>query len=499
MKNLTVLPGPGLPGFPKIKLTLYRSNLLLIFWLSFLAFSTALAENVITSGTTLKVSSGTSVVSLENLVVKSGATLWNEGTVILKKDFTNENAAPNSLGTGTITCSGTSIQTIAGQNIIQNFTVSNSSGIIVGGNTTVNGVLTLTSGRVALGSNNLLLGPSATISGTPSASLMIVVTGSGELRKEFPAAFTGSFTFPVGDDTGTPEYSPVTLTFSGGTFPAGNYVGITLVNNKYPDPNITGNFLNRYWTITRSGISNFTCNAAFRYLSADVTGNEDQISCTKVNPLPWVTYAPANSATRMLAATGLTTFSSFTGLKSTTPPVNQELANISIPNGVNNCYDATQVLTVAGNGNTFVVENGGSVTLVAGNRISVLPGTRVFAGGYLYAHITTDGTYCGSAKNPLVATLESVNSPEIEPVIENQFIKVYPNPTTNIVIVELLENSSAAAASITVYNMNGSILFRKPVKGDSKFQFSLSGKPVGMYMVHVQSGERSEIAKIIKN
>ncbi|MEI7727652.1 MAG: T9SS type A sorting domain-containing protein [Bacteroidota bacterium] len=486
--------------FMKTTNSLHVRMIFAAIFLCVTGISPARAENIVTSGTTFKVTAGTSVVSSQTLVVKSGATLDNSGTLILKMGLTNENASPNSIGSGTAEFSGTASQTISGQNIIQNLTANNAAGISVGGNTTVNGVLALTSGKVALGSSNLLLGPTATISGTPSATVMIIVTGSGELRKELPAGFTGAFTYPVGDDTGTPEYSPVTLTFTGGSFAPGNYAGVSLKNVVYPDPNITGNYLNRYWTITQNGMTNLACNAVFQYAAADVTGNESVISCTKVNPAPWVTYALTNAATHQLSAQGIVSFGSFTGVKSATPPVNQELANIDLPNGTTTCYDATQILTVAGNGNTFLVENGGSVTLVAGNKILLLAGAKVNSGGYLHGYITTNGTYCGSPSNPLAAAgMQKDDAVGVETVVKNQFIKVYPNPTTDIVIVELLGTDATAGANVTVYSMQGSLLLKKTLNGESRLQFSLSGRPVGVYMVHVQSGERSEIAKVIKN
>jgi hypothetical protein len=153
---------------------------------------------------------------------------------------------------------------------------------------------------------------------------------------------------------------------------------------------------------------------------------------------------------------------------------------------------------VAGPDKTFIVENNGSVTLVAGIRIFILPGTKVYSGGYLHAYITADGTYCGSAKNPLVATFESGEATGIETTIKNKMIKIYPNPTADLVVVELLENEASGMANVTVYNIQGGKIMQKTINGGSRFQFSLSGKPVGVYMVHVQSGNKSEIAKIIK-
>jgi len=477
----------------------YKAAMLsaLLFFL-FTVFSSQ-ADNSISSGTTLKVSPGSFLVSADNFDIKSGGSLNNSGTIILKKNLVNENATSNSLGTGTLELSGATIQTISGQNIIQYLVVNNAAGVILGGNTAINGVLTLLNGRLDLDAYNLLLGASSSISGTASATAMIVATGTGELRKEFAAGYTGSFLFPVGDNTGTPEYSPLTLNVIGGTFIAGNYIGVRLRNEKYPDPNVTGNYLNRYWTLSQSGITGLTCNAAFTYLPADVSGTENLLSCTGVNPLPWVTYSLTNAVSHQLTAINIVRFGSFTGVKTSSPPNNQTLVNIDIPAGVTNCYDATQVLTVAGNGAIFLVENGGSVTLVAGGSILLMEGTKVNSGGYLHGFITTNGHYCGSLSNPLVANQQNEDNVGIEPVTNPRFIRIYPNPTTDLVTVEIMAEWTAPSAIISVYNMQGIRLLQKTINGEPKFQFSLSGKPDGIYMVQVQSSEHSEIAKVVKH
>jgi len=495
MKNLTGL----FKTIREISQISQISFIMGIFML-FPGINTSMADNIITAGTTLKIASGTSLVSTGGITIKNGATLDNSGSLVLKGNLTNENAAPNSLGTGLVELSGTTNQVITGMNTIGDLTLNNTAGATNSGETEVTGILTLTAGTIALGSNNLLLGPLATVAGTPSSATMVVATGSGQLRKEFPSGFAGSFTFPVGDATGVAQYSPVTLIFTSGVFPSENYAGISLANEKYPDPVITGNYLDRYWTITQSGIGDFTCDAVFQYLASDVNGTENLISCTKVNPLPWTTYALADAALHQLTAIGIGSFSVFTGVKSTTPPANQELANITIPDGIANCYDATQALTVAGNGTTFIVEPNGSVTLVAGERISILPGATVLYGGYLHADITTTGTYCGSSMNPLVTNLVNEEK-ELTTFVEeptNRWFKIYPNPATDYVVVEFDPLSAPSLTRVAIYNVNGKPILQQTLYNENNHRFSLTAQPVGIYVVKVVAGNRVEIAKIVK-
>ena len=156
----------------------------------------------------------------------------------------------------------------------------------------------------------MLLGSSANIAGTPGPGKMIVATGSGVLRKQFSG--TGSFTFPVGDNSGTPEYSPVSLAFTAGSFGSNCWAGVNLVNEAYPGSSIS--YLNRYWNVTSDGITSFTCNAQFGYTYPnDITGIESDIYCIKVLPGPEEIFDLANTTQHQLTATGLSSFGTFTG------------------------------------------------------------------------------------------------------------------------------------------------------------------------------------------
>jgi hypothetical protein len=276
------------------------------------------------TGSTVTTTGGSAVI-MDNLTVTNGTLNFNmtgtpghliKGNISVATGGTL-NFAPASAGT--VTLNGTTVQSISGNGIITNNTnstleISNATGVNLNiSNITLNGSLKLTNGLLTLGSSNLALGTTATITGTPSATAMIVATGTGQLQKGFATGFTGSFIYPVGDNTITPEYSPVTLNFISGTFATGNYAGVNLVNAKYPtDPNFTS-YLKRYWNLTQSGITGFNCNATFQYVSADVNGTESQISTTLVNPTPYFAYDPANITLHQLTASGLTSFGTYTG------------------------------------------------------------------------------------------------------------------------------------------------------------------------------------------
>ncbi len=260
------------------------------------------------SGGILSIGADAIVTSNNDMMIQTGGTLNVQGTLILKQNLTNGNSTPNSLGTGLIELSGTTTQTVSGQNIFQNLRVNNAAGITVTGNTRVNGALNLKNGIVSIASSNLLLGPAATDSGGSTAA-MVVATGTGEFRKEFSGP--GSFTFLVGDTTGTAGYSPVAVNFTSGTFGTDNYLGVSLKNLPDPDPNIaSGNYLNRYWTLNSYAITGIvSCGLTFNFLNDDVNGIKENLFCVKTSPV-LETYNAASG--NQLTAT-VTGFSRFTG------------------------------------------------------------------------------------------------------------------------------------------------------------------------------------------
>lgn len=219
----------------------------------------------------------------------------------------NVSASAYTGGTSTFTFNGTALQSIGGTapTTFNKLTVNNSANVNISQDQTVNSTLTLTAGRLDIGTKNFTFGSSApAVAGSPfTATNMIVADGGGEVRKNYSA--TGSFLFPIGDVTGTAEYSPITLNYTAGTFAGGAYSGVKLANAKHPNNASSTNYLNRYWTVSNSGITSPSFVATGIYLLADIAGTEATVAGAKyTGALPWVKYGVIGSNT--LTTTAIT-------------------------------------------------------------------------------------------------------------------------------------------------------------------------------------------------
>jgi hypothetical protein len=209
-------------------------------------------------------------------------------------------------------------------------TINLSNNLTLSNNIEVTENLSVISGLIILNSYNLTLSATSAISGTPSNTNMVVATGTGQMRKRFTSA--GSFTFPVGDTTGTAEYSPVSLNFTSGTFSSA-YAGVNVVNAKHPHNSSVSNFINRYWTVNSSGISDFLCDVICNFTDADIqTGaDESKIFMGKYSNDKWTLLNPADAALNELSGT-VSGFSDFTGGESDAVPVELVSFNAAVEN-----------------------------------------------------------------------------------------------------------------------------------------------------------------------
>ena len=243
-------------------------------------------------------------ISGRNCYVASGASISHSGNLTLNGDFYNEGTFST---TGTVTFSGSAAQKLSGSGstTIGTLTLNNASGLTMEQDATISTSLTLTNGVLTLNSQTLSLSNSTGISGTPGAGNHVDAT-SGILRKNF--AGTGSFNFPVGDGT---NYTPISLNFSSGSF-ASAYTDVGLTVGKHPQNSSTTDYLNRYWTVTSSGITSFDCVVTATYADGDIAGTEGSIEGGKWDGSAWYSLGAVNAGANQLSGT-VTSFSDFSG------------------------------------------------------------------------------------------------------------------------------------------------------------------------------------------
>lgn len=166
---------------------------------------------------------------------------------------------------------------------------------------TVNNALQFTRGHLILDDRTLTLGPIATITGTPSDTAMIVTNGAGVVRKRFNVV--GSITIPIGDTTGTNEYSPVTVNLATGTLGGSASVDVK-VTDDVPPACVGTSFTSRFWNAVVNDITSYSLQLTPRYRDADVTGTEaDMFAISRIGSGDCVVGPAVNTTTNTATAT----------------------------------------------------------------------------------------------------------------------------------------------------------------------------------------------------
>ncbi len=186
------------------------------------------------------------------------------------------------------------------------------------------------------------------------------------------------------------------------------------------------------------------------------------------------------------------------------PPI-KIVANDTIVGGEGVCYNANITLTVAGNGMLFRVDDGGSVTLISGQKILLLPGVTVVSGGYLHATIAPNGPWCYDTKSASASPNLEPETSNLEPETLNLDtsevfrVKAWPNPVSDILNVSWNGNDQPEGTMLEIRNLFGKPIFSTIIKGNDHVFLSLKNLPPAMYLLHVVQGGKSTVVKVVKD
>ncbi len=205
----------------------------------------------------------------------------------------------------TVTGAGAGISVPTSVSLLGAMTLSNANGLSALADLTVDGTLTLTTGRFDAGSSTITVGPAGSVVRT--AGWVV-----GRLEKHAAAGSAIGLTFEVGDAV---RYTPVVLSFVTVTNP-GDLTASTTPGD-HPDvasSGVAGNrSVNRFWTITNAGVAFDLYDATFAFGAADIDAGASPAAfiVAKRDGATWTRPTPGTRAATSTQATGMTAFSEF--------------------------------------------------------------------------------------------------------------------------------------------------------------------------------------------
>jgi hypothetical protein len=294
-------------------------------------------------------------------------------------------------------------------------------------------------------------------------------------------------------------------------------------------------------TLTASGASSYSLNTTAFSTSIVVTpilsdtylvsGTNTLSACTAtlskyvgVNPKPSVSIftnlvAPSNKlcigSTANLSGTGATSYTwsinLFTNTISVSPIVNTIYTLIG--SNQSGCINSTslQLLvsplpTVSASSSSSLICVGETVTLTASgamsyawssgslpvsNALIAMPSPTIFT---IYNVIGTDANNCANSKT-ISVNVDACTSIKINNALNVNY-KIYPNPTSEKVTLEFLNNE---IKSISIINLMGEMLYKQALSSEEdKFILDMSRFSNGIYFISIESENTIKIVKIVK-
>lgn len=381
------------------------------------------------SGSTLDM--GTSILDALattqiNFTLNSGAGLMTQNAGGITSANTASGCIQNLTGTrsfstgGNYTFYGSNASAVTGTGLpatVNNLTINNSNAngvTLTNASVTVSSTLTLSQGPFTTGANVAIIPNGATVSRT---------TGwvNGNLQKYITTG-SPSITFEVG---GASVYAPVTTAMNNVTV-AGSFI---VKNTDGDHPSLGSSTIdaskrvNRYWSITNSGVTYTSYSPTFTFVSGDVQGsaNTANFIVGNYNPTTWTYPTVGTKTSTSTQATGLTTGGDFQlGEIVSNSVTTGTIAPTSYCAGASVSVPYTIVGTYTG-GNTFTAQlsnssgsfaspvNIGSLTqTTAGTITATIPSTTVTGSGYLIRVVASNPATTGSSSVALTITLPSI-------------------------------------------------------------------------------------------
>ena len=419
-----------------------------------------------------------------NLTVSGTVTLTSGPLAVGPRLLTISNAIAgtptNLVTTGssslTVTGAGAGIAVPTSVMLLGTLTLNNANGLSALADVTINGALTLTTGRLDAGVSTIVIGPAGTV----------VRTGGwvvGRLEKYAAAGAAVGLTFEIGDAA---RYTPVTVAFGTITTPG----DLTASTTTGDHPNVASSgvagsrSVNRYWTVTNTGIVFDTYDATYTFAAADVDSgaNPTAFIVAKRDGAIWTRPTVGARTATTTKATGMTAFSEFAIGEPSADlgvTIDDGLASVIAGDGLTHAYlisvtnggpsDAGPVsLDLAwptGFSQGLVSPSQGSCAPVAGPDLACALGS-IVAGGS--ATVSVAYTVPASTDGGPESATATVSSPAVDPVAaDNSAADATTVVETATLVVATTDGQTSVPAGTTGWAYTISVTNQGPSDADT--------------------------------
>ncbi len=483
----------------------------------------------VTSGTTLDIGTAT-LAGTGDFTLQSGAGLMicsSQGITSSGATGSIQVTGSRSYSTGANYIYNGSAGQVSGNGLpstLNNLTINNSAGLTLSSDITVAGILTLTSGKVTTGSNELKITNTSTSSITGYSSSNYVI---GNLRRSVSGS--GVYDFPLGTSS---NYELATITLSSatgftdilGTFTNANPITtlLPLLSIAIGGTAITDMLDYGYWTLTpnstmsggnysvtlkEKGHTNSASTAAAYCVlkRANITSSWQSLG-THTN-----STQSESGGTVTAVRSGLSSFSHF-GIGRGGGALPIELIYFKAKLNSEKQVDLTWATASEINNDHFTVERSSDGSQFeellrkpgAGNSTNTLHYSDVDESplnGYSYYRLKQtdyDGRYTYSE----IQTVKQKASGDDPDESELKITSVFPNPFNEKFTVSFMLKTSALV-EIQLYNSSGQMVFKDKVNsndGMNQYDFvDQMGLTKGMYFLNLIYNDQKQVQKIIKN
>jgi hypothetical protein len=392
---------------------------------------------------------------------------------------------------------------------MNNVTVNNADGVVLaGGNLSLSGTLTLTSGLLSLGDNTLTMGSAGTITGGAAASY-IVTNGTGSLKRQSVGAT--NVAYPVGIAT---SYLPAIVN-NAGTSDDFSVRVQSFFDNPPIDPT---KVVNAQWTISEAVAGGSNATVTLQWNGTNQASGFDGgagVSLARYNGTSWEEYGATMGGTDPYNAQAglIMNFSNFiVGMPGALPIQLASFVGNVVGDGVKLDWQTVSEINNYG----FYVERRKQDTkdfavipnsFIAGHGTTTEPQNYSFTDNtltesvnYEYRLKQVDNNGLVSYSSPIVINGSALSVLEVAP-IEFRVHQNYPNPfnpTTTIKFsVERTEH-----ALVVVYNALGqqvAKLFDGVAEPGHYYKVQLNGNALGsgVYYYRVITDSKSDLKKML--